>query len=398
MNAWERISERLRERYAGTTVHDNWIAPLQLRGGDEGSARLRLVAPNEDVRESIQSEFAAVIAAVAEELGVDVEGVDVEVEPIEDSVTLLPQHRSQREAEPEALVLPGQGVDLAFMHSFLAQIGLPRSRQRHPDGSDIRVYRRASGNCSLLVQSGVTEYRGRVLEPFIPYGPKPRLMLMDICTRAVQTRSPEIDLEPSVRQYLTQRLDVGWGGGRNGQYTIFRKQALALAACSLRLVVERGERITQFQGIPISRFDAWVVTEGEQQPLWPGQLRLSTEFYESLIEHGMPINAQAYRALSYSALAMDVYTFFAHRLHRIDGSITLSWKQLRDAMAPEYAEVRNFRRKFLEAVRMVDEVYPGICGKVQPLHGRVRLYHANAPVGPSSPRPRRTDEGQVITV
>ena len=64
--------------------------------------------------------------------------------------------------------------------------------------------------------------------------------------------------------------------------------------------------------------------------VWPGQLRQSTEFYDSLIERGMPIDAQAYRALRYSALAMDVYTFFAHRLHRIDGSITLSWQQLRD--------------------------------------------------------------------
>lgn len=211
-------------------------------------------------------------------------------------------------------------------------------------------------------------------------------MLMDVCTRAVQTRSPEVDLEPSVRQYLTKRLGIGWGGGRNGPYTLFRKQALALAACSMRLAVEHGGRVVQFQGMPVSKFEAWVENKGDQQPLWPGRLKLSAEFYDSLLEHGLPVDMHAYHALSHSSLAMDLYTFLAHRLWRTDGSVEIGWKQMRAAMAPEYAEIRVFRRHFLKALTAVQEVYPESKGRVQPIRGRVRLYRADPPVEPKAPR------------
>ena len=221
-------------------------------------------------------------------------------------------------------------------------------------------------------------------------------MLMDICTRAVQERSPEVTLESSVRAYMTKRLGVGWGGGRNGQYTLFRKQAIALAACSMRFSVEQQSRVVQFQGMPIAQFEAWVDNEGDQRSLWPGKLRLSAEFYGSLIDHGLPVDMQAYHALSHSALAMDLYTFLAHRLWRIDGVVDISWRRLRDAMAPEYSRVRYFRQELLKALKAVQGVYPESKGRIQPVRGRLRLYRGDPPVKPRAPR--RNRKGAVINV
>ena len=388
MNKWERISERLRPQFGNkTTIYANWIEPLRFLAVVGG--RLRLAAPNVTVRDYVQAQYTQSILSAAADLGLGIAAVELEVDERPVPAQPLVQQRSpRRSAAVDTLWDPvrGGGGDIAFMHAFLAQVGLPRKQVRNPDGSQAIRYERRSGNCAFLVQAGeIDNGKGFVLQP-IPYGPKPRLMLVDICTRAVQRRSPEVDLEPSVRAYLTKRLDVGWGGGRNGQYTLFRKQALALAASSMRFAVEQDERVVQFQGMPVSQFEAWVVSEGEQQPLWPGRLKLSVEFYESLVNHGLPLDMRAYRALSHSSLAMDIYAFLAHRLWRVADPVEISWGQLRDAMGPEYADVRVFRRKFMNALTAVQAVYPESQGRVHPVRGRLRLYRAKPPVAPLPPR------------
>jgi len=382
---WDRIRDSL-SRSVSEIPFTNWLEPLLFQRVDGG--KLHLIAPNADVREQVLEEYRQAILDIAKDVAPNVTSIALDVEAEErqpDPVTasiLTPYRHVGRLAAPDALWEPMQrgGGDMAFLHSFLAQIGLPRKRVLNPDGTDAMHYERHSGNGSLLVQAGVVSNGRRFVQQPIPYGPKPRLMLVDICTRAIQTRSPEVNMEASVRQYLTQRLDVGWGGGRNGQYTLFRRQALALSACSLVIAIERKRRMIQFQGPPIARFEAWVDNEGDQQPLWPGSLRLTGEFYESLIEHGMPIEWKAYQALSHSALAMDVYTFLAHRLWRIDGSVDLRWDRLRDAMAPEYKRAQEFRRYFLRALKAVQEVYPASKGRVVPVRGHLRLHQAKPPV------------------
>lgn len=401
---WFRMQDRLQE-LSSAASYSNWIAPLRCRTLELPERRLVLVAPNRDVQVWVQSELADRILSAAADLALPVSSLAIEVEaaPARPAAPepLAQWRHTRRSAAADTLWDPtrADADDVGFLHSFLAQVGLPRKRVTNPDGSPALWYERRSGNCALEVQAGkIDNGKEFVLQP-IPYGPKPRLMLMDICTRAVQTRSAEVDLESSVRQYLTKRLDVGWGGGRNGQYTLFRKQALALAACSLRLAVEQGSRVVQFQGMPIAKFEAWVENEDAQQPLWPGHLKLSAEFYGSLVDHGLPVDMRAYHALSHSSLAMDLYTFLAHRLWRIDGSVEIGWEQMRDAMAPEYAGIKDFRRQFLKALAAVQEVYPEARGRVQPVRGRVRLYRGNPPVEPKAPRPPgKRPKGPIIDI
>lgn len=51
----------------------------------------------------------------------------------------------------------------------------------------------------------------------------------------------------------------------------------------------------------------------------------------------MPLDNRALMALKGSALALDVYAWLAHRLHRIEGKgIILHWHSLREQFAQEY--------------------------------------------------------------
>ncbi|MCV4677748.1 replication protein RepA, partial [Escherichia coli] len=82
-------------------------------------------------------------------------------------------------------------------------------------------------------------------------------------------------------------------------------------------------------------FDAWLRNEDSgQQSLWPGLLVLSDGYFKGLLESAVPLDNRALSALKGSALALDIYAWLAHRLHRIEGRpVLLYWANLRDQFA-----------------------------------------------------------------
>ena len=127
-------------------------------------------------------------------------------------------------------------------------------------------------------------------------------------------------------------------------------------------------------------FELWVPKSEGQQILWPSTVRLSDDYFDSLTRHAVPLNHMAVSALSGSAFALDVYAWLAQRLHRIPPSKpqTIRWEALKDQFGPEYAELRMFRRKFIETLRHVLTVYPG--AKVNVAENGLELCHSAPPV------------------
>lgn len=77
-------------------------------------------------------------------------------------------------------------------------------------------------------------------------------------------------------------------------------------------------------------------------------MTLSHEFFATLAEHAVPLDPRAIHALQKSALALDVYTWLAHRLWRIkkpDG-VKLSWRNLKEQFGQEYADPKDFKKSF----------------------------------------------------
>jgi hypothetical protein len=256
------------------------------------------------------------------------------------------------------------GSDVAFQHAVLCQVGLPRKRV---DGDR---FERQSGEVSLLVKSGELFLGGKWVPQPVPYGVKPRLALIHLCSEAVRTRSPVVEVGDSVREFL-KRLGLGDDGRA---YSMFRKQMAALAACEMRLGFrDRTEKLA-----PVDGFEAWFANDGAQRTLWPGVITLTDKFFDSLAEHAVPLDPRAIVALRHSAMALDLYTWLAHRLWRIRTPVKVPWRALHQQFGAEYAEVRVFRRKVAEALIDVRRVYPD--AKVEPAIGGLMLKASPPPV------------------
>lgn len=64
---------------------------------------------------------------------------------------------------------------------------------------------------------------------------------------------------------------------------------VALSVCRLTLGYRTAERVVNVKCDPVEEFTAWVANEDNgQRALWPGELRLSDRFLETLLEHAVP--------------------------------------------------------------------------------------------------------------
>ena len=87
--------------------------------------------------------------------------------------------------------------------------------------------------------------------------------------------------------------------------------------------------------------------------------------------------------LSGSALALDMYFWLAHRLHRLEKPVMVHWRNLRQQFGQEYTGAdgdKNFRRKALVALRDALAVYPR--ARVDLVTGGLRLLPSPPPVLP----------------
>lgn len=276
----------------------------------------------------------------------------------------------RRIIDAAADIIEGDADSPEFMHSVLCHVGLPRGK------TDERTFERSSGSASIVIEAGrLWRRRGWEQQP-LPYGAKPRLVLIHLCSEAVRTQSPEIEVGRSAREFLG-KLGLDHGGH---EFARFRQQMEALAACRMLLGFSKGDRDMTINTQPISRFEAWMQHDSKSLGLWPGQITLSGEFYSTLVEHAVPIDPQAIHALQKSALALDVYMWLAHRLCRIrkEEGFKLYWKSLRDQFGQEYKDPRNFKSDFKAALTKVCLVYPD--ARVNEERGGIRLFPSAPPV------------------
>lgn len=93
--------------------------------------------------------------------------------------------------------------------------------------------------------------------------------------------------------------------------------------------------------------------------LWPSQVRLSLDYFDSLTRHAVPLHDQALMALSGTAMGLDVYCWLAQRLHRIEWGkrVFIPWPTLQLQFGWHYRRLDKFKAVFRDTLKQVHSQY-----------------------------------------
>lgn len=282
----------------------------------------------------------------------------------------------QRLFDHPPLVESDSDETILFQHSVLCQTCLP---YRDP-GEEVRMWNRRNGLVRLEVQAGraFDGTRDDFIDVGLPFGPKPRLALYHMNAEALRTQSPVIELEDSLTAFVKRTLGLD-PKGRN--IRTVKDQLTRLSAADFRfgMMTPEGLPIT-LKGTVIEGFELWMTRDPRQRVLWPTTVQFSQRYFESLMKHAVPLNETAVARLSHNAMALDIYTWLAQRLHRIPErkSVLVLWTSLHEQFGHGYERVRDFRRVFTRTLRQIKLGYPE--AKFDVKKEGMKLSHSRPPV------------------
>lgn len=255
----------------------------------------------------------------------------------------------------ERLLAPlPDGDEILYQHSVLCQCAMP---YRDP-GDETQAWQRSNGRVSLLIQAGKAydASRDAWVDVGLPHGPKPRLVLFHLNAEALRTRSPILELEDSLTAFVRRTLGLD-PKGRN--IRIVKEQLTRLASADFRFGMGQDGRSVTIKGSVIDGFELWTPKNERQRVLWPTTVQFSPRYFESLMQHAIPLSEDAIARLSHSAMGLDVYTWLAQRLHRVDPAkpAFIPWTSLHEQFGQGYDRLRDFRRVFQRTLKHVKAVY-----------------------------------------
>lgn len=271
----------------------------------------------------------------------------------------------------------GEIEDAAFLHSVLCQTFLP---YKDP-GKDVREYLKVQGNAHLLLKAGeLFNPKTKTFEQVaLPFGPKARLVLAYINTIAIRTQNPVIPVEDSLTAFV-KKLGLDTGGKT---ITAVKDQINRLAGSTIRIGYSTTEDTALTGKLDIiDSLELWLGKDDKQRVMWPGMIKLSEKFHNSLMEHAIPLDERVLAALANNAMALDIYVWLAQRLHRVSVSKpqAITWKALEDQFGGTYSSPRKFRQNFKERLRLVMKFYQD--AKIEETDRGLKLKHSPPPIQP----------------
>ncbi|MCP4201112.1 MAG: pirin [bacterium] len=231
------------------------------------------------------------------------------------------------------------------MARILVQATLPHRRPRTHE------FERVNGRFTLCMNAPPSVG--------LPYGSYPRLALAWLSTEAVRTRNREIELGPTFSSFM-YKLGLTPVTGKRGTTSRLRHQLHRLFSTTIRCSYsdeDEGHAAGLAYTIAHRHELWWSPRDPEQRPLWNSVVVLSTEFYDELVAHAVPIDLRALKALKGSPLALDIYSWLTYRMSYLRKPCLIPWEALQTQFGADYGRLRDFKKKFINHLGNVLHVY-----------------------------------------
>lgn len=242
---------------------------------------------------------------------------------------------------------------IMYQHTVFCQTCLP---YRNP-GPDVRRWEKSQGNISLLINAGdvIDPLTNRFKNTGLPYGPKPRLILTHLNSEAMKNGNPLVEADSSLTAFV-RRLGLA-GSGRD--IKVIKEQLTRLSTATIKLAFHQGGDALQFNSEIVKGFRLWKDAGEGQQAFWPGYVELSDDYFTSLMTHAVPLDERAVGSLSHSAMALDIYTWLAQRLHRVNPHKPqfIPWTALKEQFGGDYGRMSDFKKVFRKTIVVVKSQY-----------------------------------------
>jgi hypothetical protein len=278
--------------------------------------------------------------------------------------------------EAAATYMADEDGGIGYLYSGWCQAALPHRRLPDAKGWQVDVDR-----VCLIVEPGMR--RGENGEPVpvgVPYGSRARLILIYLQSEALRTGSRDVVLGSSLRDWMG-RMGIPVGGKN---LSIVREQTERISRCRLTFEVRAGNRL----GLASQTImDTAIFLEPGaeavgQTGMFAQTARLSEQFYEGLRRHPVPLEEAAIGAISNNSMALDIYCWLAYRLHSLNKPTPLTWKALKVQFGAGFAQMNNFKGKFLPNLRLALAVYPAAQVTEQEDGKGLILHPSRPPVAP----------------
>lgn len=196
----------------------------------------------------------------------------------------------------------------------------------------------------------------------LPYGSYPRLLLAWITTEAVKSGDPLLEFGPTLSGFMAE-LGLLPTGGRWGTIHRLREQMVRLFSSSISCrysgeVTDIGTQLLVAKGYNLW----WDPKKPDQAALWGSTVRLSTDFFNEVVEHPALVSMRALKLLKQSPLSLDIYAWLTYRYSYLQRKTSIPWEALQMQFGARYPNttdgLRDFKKRFRQAAERVRTVYP----------------------------------------
>lgn len=248
----------------------------------------------------------------------------------------------------EALAIEAEAAKdagaVGYMARALVQATMPHKKQKET------TFLRENGSFSLALMAHP--------KVGLPYGSIPRLLIAYLTTEAVRTKNRHIELGQSLNEFMAHMKEVPTGG-RWGTITRVKNQTERLFASSVACSYTADDRVTGLNFPIADKFTLWWDPKTpDQTTLFTSYVNLGERFFEEVVQHPVPIDLRALKALKKSSMALDIYCWLTYRMSYVRKPVVVPWEALEAQFGAQYNTKYDFKKNFIKQLKKVRVVYP----------------------------------------